>query len=57
MRHSVGVDHWTFNGLDEAPRNRVAVRGALEAGVPLHGRWSAVVRTEAALGRSLFISR
>ena len=47
-------DHWTFNGLEEAPRNRAAVRGALEAEIPLHRRWSAIVRTEAALGTSLF---
>ena len=47
-------DHWTFNGLDEAPRNRIAARGALEAGVPLHGSWSAVIRAEGAFSHSLF---
>lgn len=50
----VTVDRWTFDVAENAPRTRIAVRGALEAELPISRTWSAVIRGELLNGSSVF---
>ena len=50
----VAVERWQFDlGASDA-RWRVGGRGALEVGLPIHGRWDAVLRGELAASASIF---
>ncbi len=50
----VTVERWHFDlGASDA-RWRLGGRGALEVGLPIHGRWDAVLRGELAASSSIF---
>ena len=49
-----GIDRWTFNLDDGAPRWRGSVRGALEADLPINPKWSGVIRSQIVAGPSVF---
>ena len=50
----VVVDRWTFDVAHSTSRARVAVRGALEADLPISPAWGAVIRGEWLAGSSVF---
>ncbi|HEY4099275.1 MAG TPA: hypothetical protein VGM20_00200 [Gemmatimonadales bacterium] len=49
-----GADRWSFDLSDDSPRWRSTLRGALEASLPLGGRWDAVIRGEVTRSPSIF---
>lgn len=48
------ADRWTFDVTSNTTRTRVAVRGALEAALPISRTWGAVIRGELLAGSSVF---
>jgi len=49
-----GIDRWTFDLDESSPRWRATARGAIEAEMPIGAAWRAVIRSQAAVGPSVF---
>jgi hypothetical protein len=49
-----GIDRWTFDLDESSPRWRASARGAIEAEIPISAAWRAVIRSQAAVGPSVF---
>lgn len=49
-----GIDRWTFDLDESSPRWRATARGTIEAEMPISAAWRAVIRSQAAVGPSVF---
>jgi hypothetical protein len=48
------IDRWTFDLTESSPRNRAALRGAIEAEFPIGNGWLTTMRGEVSRGPSVF---